>query len=275
MTPTGTGPTRLSPRTGHAQRQQPARRPNLRNPKTADARLLRAAASPDVSTEPRSTRSPDRHRDGLRNAAIPNGAAYSPLGAARKAERAGTRLSATDGGHVPVEATKWFLDVDGTLSPYGLTEAWTGPTLYRAQPDSDLAVPYRKEVVDMIQRLHTRGLVSVTWLTTWDADELSAWVEVGLGPFPAITRYRAPDNRWWKAHAVQDWMRKHPNSSVIWTDDDISHGGLRGLDRTRLFAIAPDHTVGLTDQDLTRIEAWAYANRSRRERAGRDRKRRG
>ncbi|MFC5175642.1 HAD domain-containing protein [Nocardioides taihuensis] len=155
---------------------------------------------------------------------------------------------------------RWFLDIDGVVSPYGLTEPWNGPSLYGGPPDSDLAVPYRREVVQRIQRLHDSGLVDIAWLTTWDLEAADGWTDVGLGPFPVHPRRRPGHNRWWKVDAVQTWMRKHSTSRAIWTDDDISRGGLRGLDKNRLLAIAPDPRVGLTDNDLQRIETWVLTD---------------
>ena len=167
---------------------------------------------------------------------------------------------------VPSEGTpqvRWFLDIDGTISPYGLAVPWDGATLYGNRPNSDLAVPYRREVVDGIQRISQREGLEVVWLTTWNHDEVQAWSEAGLGPFRAIGRRRAGRDRWWKAQAVQRWMHTHPHGRAIWTDDDISMGGLRGLDRTRLLAIAPDPAVGLRTKDLARIERWIAAPQSR------------
>ncbi len=152
---------------------------------------------------------------------------------------------------------RWFLDIDGTISPYGLSEPWSGPTLYDGSPHSGLAVPYRPELVHAIQRLHESGVVEVVWLTTWDVEAASAWTKVGFGPFPITPRRKAGrDHRWWKAHAVQTWMCKHPNRRAMWTDDDITRDGLRGLDKARLLTIAPDPAIGLTDKHLGLIEAW-------------------
>lgn len=158
---------------------------------------------------------------------------------------------------------RWFLDIDGTISPFGLTEPWPGPTLYGGPADSDLAVPYRRELARAIQRLQGSGAVEVVWLTTWDADAVDAWTKVGLGPFPLVRRRKAGHDRWWKVDAVQTWMRRHPNRRVVWTDDDISVGGLRGFDRSRLLAISPDPTVGLTDKHVAKIERWATEARQR------------
>lgn len=151
---------------------------------------------------------------------------------------------------------RWFLDIDGTVSPFGLTERWQGPRLLGGPADSDLAVPYRRELIEGIQRLHDGGLVEVFWLTTWDAEAVDAWTKVGLGPFPLVPRRKAGRDRWWKADHVQTWMRKNPEKRVVWTDDDISVGGLKGLDRTRLLAIAPNPTIGLTNRDTKKIERW-------------------
>lgn len=139
---------------------------------------------------------------------------------------------------------RWFLDIDGTLSPYGLTEPWSGPTLYGGAADSDLSVPYRRQLVESIQRLHDSGVVEVVWLTTWEAEAVNAWTKIGLGPFPLVRRRKAGHDRWWKATAVSMWMRKHPHRRVVWTDDDISVGGLRGFDRSRLLAIARTRSWG-------------------------------
>lgn len=151
---------------------------------------------------------------------------------------------------------RWFLDIDGTISPYGRTTPWKGPRLYGGPSDSDLAVPYRARLIKSIQRLHDSGRVEVVWLTTWDVEAIDSWTKVGLGPFPIIRRHKAGRDRWWKADAVQTWMRKHPRRRVVWTDDDITKSGVRGLDKQRLLWIAPHPAAGLTDRHIARIQAW-------------------
>ena len=153
------------------------------------------------------------------------------------------------------EPVRWFLDIDGTIAPVGRS-GWNGPTLYGGPAHSDLAVPYRPRLIKSIQNLHVSGVVEVVWLTTWAPDEIDAWTKVGLGPFRIIRRHKAGRDRWWKADSVQTWMRKHPHERVVWTDDDISVGGLRGLDKRRLLWIAPHPESGLTDQHIARIRAW-------------------
>lgn len=151
----------------------------------------------------------------------------------------------------------WFLDVDGVVSPFGVGDQWDEAHLYPGQ-SSDLTVPYRRHVVDTITRLHTTGVVEVRWLTTWDADLLTAWHDVGLGPFEVATPAKGR-RRWWKADTVARFLSDHPHRRAVWTDDDLTPARLRGFDRNRLYAFAPSRSVGLTDEQLARIEDWAQA----------------
>lgn len=158
------------------------------------------------------------------------------------------------------ERPVWFLDVDGTIAPIlGTTPpadptAWS--TLYPGIP-SDLTVRFRRDLISAIGAMHRGGLVEVRWLSTWDAEALSDWARLGLGPFRAATRAEATGRRaWWKGNVVGTWMRHHPNGRVIWTDDDITPQRLRGLDRSRLLAIAPNPAVGLTERHLSDIRKW-------------------
>lgn len=149
----------------------------------------------------------------------------------------------------------WFLDVDGVVSPFGVQGEWDGPTLY-SKRYGDLAVPYRREVVDEIARLHAVGVVEVRWLTTWDSDLLRDWKNVGLD-FPIAGRPPTGRRRWWKADAVEQWMTAAPHRRAVWADDDLTPGRLRGFDRARLLAVTPHPSVGLTLRHLARIERWA------------------
>lgn len=148
----------------------------------------------------------------------------------------------------------WFLDVDGVVSPYGVGDGWTGETLYPGRP-GDLTVPFRREVVEAISRVHDGGLVEVRWLTTWDSDLLRAWEDVGLGPFQ-VNRPEEGRRRWWKANVVEQWMRQNPTGRVVWTDDDLTPARLRGFEKERMLALAPEPHVGLTLKHLVRIERW-------------------
>lgn len=169
------------------------------------------------------------------------------------------------GGQLPI----WFLDVDGTLSP--IASNWDGPTLYGAR--SAISVPYRQSVVDAIGRIHRTGVAEVRWLTTWEATVLQAWDDVlGTVLQPATPVHQG--RGWWKARVVRAALADHPTQCVVWTDDQITPGHRRSLDRTRLLAIAPPPNRGLTSEDVERIECWArtvrQANRSPTDRSGKE-----
>lgn len=154
------------------------------------------------------------------------------------------------------EQAVWFLDVDGVVSPYGNSKRWTGPTLLGGPIDSDLAVPYRPEVIARIQEAHASGMAEVRWLTTWDEEALADWERVGLGPFQVAPRPSGGDRSRWKFRVVTAWLARHPTRRAVWTDDDPMPPQVRDLDAGRLLAIEPDHTVGLTLEHLSSIMRW-------------------
>jgi hypothetical protein len=85
---------------------------------------------------------------------------------------------------------------------------------------------------------------------------LTAWTEVGLGPFRPAKPVQNGPRRSWKSNTVEQWMRSNPDRRAIWVDDDLTPSRLRGFDKSRLLAVSPDPTKGLTDRQLDRIEQW-------------------
>lgn len=161
----------------------------------------------------------------------------------------------------------WFLDVDGTLAPIGsgvtAADVETGQwaLLYPSRPSrsgqvSDLSVPFRPAVVERIMSLRQRDLIEVRWLTTWEPSTLTAWTEVGLGPFRPARRVQQHRRRSWKSNVVETWLQVNADRRAIWTDDDLTQSRLRGFDRERLLAISPNPAKGLTDRQLDHIERW-------------------
>lgn len=152
----------------------------------------------------------------------------------------------------------WFLDVDGTIAPLGDDVSWANTFLYDHHPTlTSASVPYRPDILDRINRLHTEGLVEVRWLTTWEPRLTAHWEQVGLGPFTTASP-GSDAGAWWKASAVEAWLTEHPTRRAVWTDDEIARRRPRQLlSMDRLLAISPNRYEGLTHDDLDLIEGWA------------------
>ncbi|QBX56070.1 hypothetical protein EXE58_11750 [Nocardioides seonyuensis] len=121
-----------------------------------------------------------------------------------------------------------------------------------------MTVPFRRDVIEAIARLHTDGLVDVRWLTTWDSHLLMDWARVGLGPFQVMTLPEVGRRRWWKANVVEQWMLENPVGRLVWTDDDLTSARLRGFEKSRMLTVRPEPHVGLTLQDIARVERWLH-----------------
>ncbi|KUN79941.1 hypothetical protein [Streptomyces griseoruber] len=150
-----------------------------------------------------------------------------------------------------------FLDVDGTLIPFG------GPDPYREYGTSSHPLLPRLDPA-LGPRLLALGCAPV-WATTWldDANELlSPWL--GLPPLPVVEwpeggeapAVRRGPGLHWKTRALVDRAAGRP---FIWLDDEIT-----GVDRAWVRARHPgpallhrvDHRYGLGEGDLAAVEAW-------------------
>ncbi|MER5434324.1 HAD domain-containing protein [Streptomyces sp. NPDC002588] len=148
--------------------------------------------------------------------------------------------------------TLLFLDVDGTLIPFG------GPAPYPVHGTSPHPLLPRVDPA-LGPRLAALGCTAV-WATTWldEANTLLApWL--GLPPLPVV---EWPDEeppagrRHWKTRPLVAWADGRP---FVWLDDEITDA-----DRVWVAARHPgpallhrvDHRRGLTDADLAAVEAW-------------------
>ncbi|MEV6379992.1 hypothetical protein AB0M31_11305 [Streptomyces sp. NPDC051773] len=153
-----------------------------------------------------------------------------------------------------------FLDVDGTLLPYGggrlpsSTEEWAG---WQHTSNPQLA---------KIDRAHGLRLLGLTcepmWATAWmdDANEVIAPL-LGLPRWPVVDLPEAPeedraDLLHWKTRAL---VRTAAGRPFIWLDDEIT-----GLDRAWVARHHPGRAllhrvepqVGVTEADFTVLRGW-------------------
>jgi hypothetical protein len=164
------------------------------------------------------------------------------------------RATVADDGQRPL----LFLDVDGPLLPFG-GSTQPGPT---GQTD----IPYLARLrLDAGPRL--AGLpCTLVWATTWLEDantELAP--RLGL-PDLAVVSWPDPDraaereDQWlglcWKTRTVVAWAAGRP---FAWVDDEITDAdrdwvSLHHRGQALLYSV--DASIGLTDQDLTGLDAW-------------------
>ncbi|MER6674462.1 HAD domain-containing protein [Streptomyces sp. NPDC000983] len=151
-----------------------------------------------------------------------------------------------------------FLDVDGTLLPFG------GPGPY---PEFEAPLPAALAGNPLLARVdpalgpRLAGLgCELVWATTWldDANTCLA-PRLGLPALPTVDwpeDREPPDGLHWKTLPLTDWAAGEP---FVWVDDEI-----RAADRDWVAARYPgpallhrvDHRAGLTGADFDALERW-------------------
>ncbi|MDQ0991657.1 HAD domain-containing protein [Streptomyces sp. V3I7] len=154
-----------------------------------------------------------------------------------------------------------FLDIDGTLIPYGATD--------RPYPEYEpvAGLPGSAEGHPLLARIdpalgpRLAGLgCDLVWATTWMHDAntfVSPWL--GLPPLPVVEwpdEEEPPSLLHWKTRPLVDRAGQEP---FVWIDDEITEA-----DRGWVAAHHPgpallhrvEHQFGLTDADFARLEDW-------------------
>ncbi|MEV7322478.1 HAD domain-containing protein [Streptomyces sp. NPDC093970] len=154
-----------------------------------------------------------------------------------------------------------FLDVDGTLIPFGAPQGHSYPTYETALVPSNPLVTRIDPALG--PRLAALGC-QLVWATTWMDDAntcVAPWL--GLPPLPVV---EWPDEDepsallHWKTRPLVEWAAQRP---FLWIDDEITeadrawvathHRGPALLHRV-------SHEFGLTTADFTTLESWLTAN---------------
>ncbi|MCX4763121.1 HAD domain-containing protein [Streptomyces sp. NBC_01275] len=144
-----------------------------------------------------------------------------------------------------------FLDIDGTLIPFGGTEPYPlhGTSPHPLLPRLDPALG---------PRLLALGC-ELVWATTWldDANALLApWL--GLPPLPVVHWPDEPETRGlhWKTRPLVTWAAARP---FIWLDDEITptdHAWVAAHHPAPALLHHVDPRRGLTDADLAAVAEW-------------------
>ncbi|MFJ9347099.1 HAD domain-containing protein [Streptomyces sp. NPDC101237] len=150
-----------------------------------------------------------------------------------------------------------FLDIDGTLLPFGAPEGHLYPAYESVRVPSNPLVTRIDPALG--PRLAALGC-ELVWATTWmdDANDCVApWL--GLPPLPVVDwpdEDEPPALLHWKTRALVEWAGQRP---FVWIDDEITeadrawvathHRGPALLHRV-------DHQFGLTPADLRAVKSW-------------------
>ncbi|MEU6259046.1 HAD domain-containing protein [Streptomyces sp. NPDC047043] len=161
-----------------------------------------------------------------------------------------------------------FLDVDGTLLPFGAARPYL---LYEARfalPDTAADHPLLSRVDPELGARLTELGCELVWATTWmdDANQcLAPWL--GLPSLPLVDwpdEDELPAPLHWKTRPLVAWADGRP---FVWVDDEIT-----GADRAWVAAHHPapallhrvDHRYGLTERDFAVVAEWLRGSRATR-----------
>lgn len=158
-----------------------------------------------------------------------------------------------------------FLDVDGTLIPFGAPADHPYP-VYGTDltPSSPLLTRIDPALGPRLEALRC----DLVWATTWMDDAnaaVSPWL--GLPPLPVVEwpdEEEPPSLLHWKTRALVAWAGERP---FVWIDDEITEAdsawvAIHHHHPALLHRV--DHEFGLTDADFTALEEWLRTNRGPR-----------
>ncbi|MET9911273.1 HAD domain-containing protein [Streptomyces sp. NPDC006476] len=162
-------------------------------------------------------------------------------------------------------STLLFLDVDGTLIPFGAADPYPSYTSRHTRPETADAHPLLSRVDPALGARLTALGCELVWATTWLTDAntcLAPWL--GLPQLPLVDWPDQDDTTaplHWKTRPLVAWAAGRP---FVWVDDELTDA-----DRAWVAARHPapallhrvDHRYGLTDEDFAVLQAWLGRSR--------------
>lgn len=166
-----------------------------------------------------------------------------------------------------------LLDIDGVLIPFPAENGATPAAHVRhdvvptgRSAEDSVTVWLNPDHGPLLTDVFRIGLVSPVWCTSWRRDATTLIGPLlGLPTLPYVDLPRPqittshPDGYLWKRDHVETWLGDAP---VAWVDDDFT-----GLDHawtaertargSATLLVQPDPHVGLQDEHLACVRAWA------------------
>ncbi|MGY1714201.1 HAD domain-containing protein [Geodermatophilus sp. SYSU D01106] len=161
-----------------------------------------------------------------------------------------------------------LLDVDGVLN----APRRELPAGWRQGSFNGYRLAWDPTITARLRELHESGRVEIQWLTTWagDADRLLAepmglprglrvHARAGAAPTGFLGIFGGGSG-WWKLTAAQEVAAAEPDRRIVWIDDDLAEQADDTGDwlaaNPHVLVVAPDLYVGLTHEQLDRVEEW-------------------
>ena len=153
-----------------------------------------------------------------------------------------------------------FLDIDGTLLPFGAARPYPSYAPRFASPQVADAHPLMSRIDPGLGPRLTALGCELVWATTWMDDAnvcVAPWL--GLPPLPQVDwpdEDDIPAPLHWKTRPLVAWADGRP---FVWVDDEITAADRAWVaDRHPAPALLHrvDHQYGLTEGDFAVVEAW-------------------
>jgi hypothetical protein len=164
---------------------------------------------------------------------------------------------------VPEQPIPWYLDVDGVLNLAQATAFdWPEYRQGHVVDDNEWAFlfSWSTGLVEIINRLVQRGIVTVRWLTSWDhraPAKVAPLLGLKVGSVVAAEE-SFDDAAWWKLKIIREALTA--GEFFIWTDDEIWDHTRASQENEfvtpeRAIVICPSESAGLTPTHIAQILA--------------------